>query len=291
MDDLRTQLRTKLAFWLQPTDKIFADFDLLRIGSKNSKDRRIFIDNGGSVLFVAHVDTVIPAKFIKKTKKRVYATGLDDRLGCLLAYELGMELGADILLTDDEEKCRSTAYYHICKDYNWVVEFDRAGGDVVYYNKMSTEFLQRLSDYWKIGIGSYSDIADLEIGVCCFNLGIGIRNGHFESCSVNLHMMEQQVIKFRKFYKKYHDTLFVADIDYGKEAYRDKYSDADLANWDNTACEVCGNFEMVEYVHGMLLCESCFLAAMDDYMGYTDDEKIEPKEHELILRNCGENWK
>ena len=264
------RLLDKLPFWLQPVDDLFELLSQYRYqhGSKSENNRRIFIDNGGDVLFVAHIDTVLPPKFTKQTKKRLYATGLDDRLGCLLAYELGMELKADILLTDDEEKCKSTAFYHDCKNYNWVVEFDRAGDDVVVYNKTNMDFLQKLSDYWKIGIGSYSDIADLDTPACCFNLGIGVKNGHFESCSVSLSMLRQQVKKFRKFYEKYHDTKFVADEDNGYDSYRydtkTSYSESD--------CEICGSPEMVEWVHGMMVCEACFYAAMDDYMGYTDGD-------------------
>lgn len=278
------QLLDKLPFWLQSIDDIFKQFDLWKIGSKNSADRRIFIDNGGSILFVAHVDTVLLPKFTKQTKKRLYATGLDDRLGCLLAYELGMELKADILLTDDEEKCKSTAFFHNCKDYNWIVEFDRAKDDIVVYDKSSIEFLQKLSDYWKIGIGSYSDICDLDTDVCCFNLGIGIKNGHYKSCSVDIKMFEKQVRKFKTFYEKYRGVKFIADETRERCSYR--YDDR--PTYSDSDCELCGSPEMVEYVHGMLLCGACFFAAMDDYMGYADEDKIEDKEKECELM---ENWK
>ena len=98
------ELLDKLSFWMQPTDDIFMHFadkvTGFKLGGKTLNDRRIFIDNGSDILFVAHVDTVLPPKIKKRTKKRLHASGLDDRLGCLLAYELGIKLQTDILLTD-----------------------------------------------------------------------------------------------------------------------------------------------------------------------------------------------
>jgi hypothetical protein len=248
---------------LSPTDIIFEQFSSFGNyvqGSKSEDNRRIFIDNGSSILFVAHLDTVLPPMFKKQTAKRLYATGLDDRLGCLLAYELGTELQADILLTDNEEKCRSTARFHTCKDYNWIVEFDRAGNDVVTYDRDNPVFLQRLSDYWKIGVGSYSDITDLQTKVCCFNLGTGIKNGHYKSCSVDIKTLKKQLAKFRAFYAKYVDTKFVAD-DIPEPIYSNsvQYGAYDK----HEVCELCNNDNQVELVHGYLICETCFLQLLD----------------------------
>ena len=192
--------------WMIPTDDIFLHFihetlgSKIRAGKQSTNSRRIFIDNGGDILFVAHVDTVLPPNIKKQKKKRIHAIGLDDSLGCLLAYELGMELGADILLTDDEEKCFSTAQYHVCKDYNWVVEFDRVGDDVVMYGNENFDFHNALRTYWDIGWGSYSDIADLPTTACGCNLGIGYQHAHSEDSYVDLKILETQIEKFRLFY-------------------------------------------------------------------------------------------
>ncbi len=258
------ELLDKLNFWMQPKEALFLHFAQNILGSKNS--RRIFIDNGGDILFVAHVDTVLTAQKIKKrTKKRLHALGLDDRLGCLLAYELGIELQADILLTDDEEKCYSTAQYHVCKNYNWVVEFDRTGDDVVTYGNSSYAFNQVLLKYWSLGFGSYSDIADLPTTACCFNLGIGYQHAHSKDSYVDLKVLAAQIIKFKDFYEKYSATKFVADENLRQEAlpyYQSMYDDA---------CDMCGGTEQVEQVHSYLICYSCFNQVVDNFFFESDN--------------------
>ncbi len=258
------ELLDKLKFWMQSTDTIFSYFADDILGSKieagklSRNDRRIFIDNGGDILFVAHVDTVLPPKIKKHTKKRLHASGLDDRLGCLLAYELGMKLQVDILLTDDEEKCQSTAQYHICKNYNWVVEFDRAGDDVVTYENNSYAFNQVLLKYWNIGFGSYSDIFDLPTTACCFNLGIGYQYAHSKNSYVDLKILKSQIEKFMVFYEKYSTVKFVADEKSKEEVltYQSIYDDA---------CDVCGGIEQIENVHDYLICYSCFNQVIDNF--------------------------
>lgn len=256
------QLSDRMKFWMQSTNYIFKQFDDDVLGSKvkagklSSNTRRIFIDNGGDVLFVAHVDTVLSPKIGKHTSKRLYATGLDDRLGCMLAYELGTELSADILLTDDEEKCRSTAGSHICKDYNWVVEFDRAGKDVVTYGLDNLEFITALSDYWKVGIGSYSDIADLAVRSCCFNLGIGYEHAHGIDSYVSLKILRSQIAKFKDFYSEYHGKQFIADI---KPETVSTYSSYMYAE----NCDICGREDNLEEAHGFVICKTCFDEMID----------------------------
>lgn len=253
----------KLKFWMQSTDTIFSYFADDVLGSKivagklSRNDRRIFIDNGSEILFVAHVDTVLPPKIKKRTKERLHASGLDDRLGCLLAYELGIELQADILLTDDEEKCRSTAQYHISKNYNWVVEFDRGGDDVVTYEIDNYEFQHALTEYWDIGFGSYSDIMDLPTLACCFNLGIGYQHAHSTDSYVDLKVLKQQLEKFRIFYQKYNGTKFIADKQ-PKTGYTDRYT-------YDIQCDVCGGEENVEKVHNYMICENCFNQVIDNF--------------------------
>ncbi len=261
------ELLKKLKFWMQPTNAIFSHFtdDVLgskiKAGKHSRNTRRIFIDNGGDILFVAHIDTVLPPKLKKQTAKRIHATGLDDRLGCLFALNLGIELGADILLTDDEEKCCSTAEYHVCKNYNWVVEFDRAGGDVVTYDNQSYAFNRVLIEYWDIGYGSYSDISDLPTSACCFNLGIGYQHAHSKDSYVDLKVLKTQIEKFRLFYDKYKDTKFVADpeqVDTWKNAYNDQ-------------CDMCGGVDQVDTIHGYNICYSCFGSAIDKFLFDKDD--------------------
>lgn len=239
----------KLSYWLQPKDKIFADFDSYVAGVNQT--RRIFIDRGADVLFIAHLDTVLPPKLIKRTNKRIYARGLDDRLGCLVATELSQQLNADLLLTDYEETGKTTAWHHDCKPYNWIVEFDREGRDVVTYDLDSPDFRKALSNYWDIGIGSYSDIVTLETETCCMNLGIGYKHSHSKDSYVSLKILRSQIRKFLLFYHRYKDTKFEqSEHNYNKYT---TYCD----------CELCGNY-VSEYVHGHYICEDCFLLLLYD---------------------------
>jgi len=217
------------SFWWRPASEIFEHFGAV------GENRRIFIDNGGSVLFVAHVDTVLPPRIKRVTKNRIFATGLDDRLGCDIAFSLSRELGADLLLTDLEEQGRSTAQFHDLKDYNWIVEFDRAGKDVVTYELDSPGFRDALLEYWNIGIGSFSDIAFMNTDACCFNLGIGYQGAHSEWSYVDLSVMKRQIAKFRRFWNKYKDIKFVQTY----QDYDDYWIDYDEEYHDNI-CTFCG---------------------------------------------------
>ncbi|KKM66148.1 hypothetical protein LCGC14_1484110 [marine sediment metagenome] len=257
------KLLSKLHFWMQPKETIFLHFAENILGSKieagkySKNSRRVFIDNGGDVLFVAHLDTVLPPKIKKQTKKRLHASGLDDRLGCLLAYELGTKLCADILLTDDEEKCISTAQHHITKNYNWIVEFDRGGDDIVTYGIDNYEFQHALAEYWTIGFGSYSDIVDLPTLSCCFNLGIGYQHAHSKDSYVNLKQLNTQLKKFEWFYEKYSKTEFIADKQQ-KVSHNSSY----IYDWQ---CDICGNEENVEEVHEYRMCITCFNQVIDNF--------------------------
>jgi len=241
-----------LKWWLSPKAVIFEHFNDFILGDTLEK-HRVFIDNGADILFVAHLDTVIPAKFIRnrKTKsgklERVYARGLDDRLGCAIAYDLSEKLGADLLLTDYEEICKSTAQYHNLKDYNWIVEFDREGDDVVTYGLDSIEFRTALSSYWKIGIGSFSDIVSLDTNICCMNLGIGHRYSHSKDSYVCIKTLRKQVAAFISFYDEYKNVKFVQDFK--------------MPNLYDTygvkLCDFCGHW-LGDEIYGYTICESCF---------------------------------
>ncbi len=165
-------------------------------------------DRGSKVLGVAHLDTVIQAK-PHKEGSHIFSPMLDDRLGvwCLLNALPRMGIDLDILLTTGEESCASTAdaFYG---EYNWVVEFDRAGMDVVFYDYENCEDWLWAWDGWKWGKGSYSDICALNIGVCGANVGIGYYNQHTRYCHANLKDTRTQLEKFESFYWEHRDTKF-----------------------------------------------------------------------------------
>ena len=234
-------------YWLQPKKSILKDLVENVLSKDQEGMRRVFIDRGSKILFVAHLDTVLMPKFVKRTKNRIYATGLDDRLGCKIAFELSKELGADLLLTDHEEKCASTARYHECKEYNWIAEFDRAGDDVVTYNLDNDEFRKQLKEFWRIGVGSFSDISCLKTDACCVNIGIGYEKAHDKDSYVNLKVMQKQIAKFKMFFEQNKNISYKHDK---PEWECDSY-------WFEDLCELCG-LQQGEYVYGRVICEYCF---------------------------------
>lgn len=249
--------KAKLKNWLLRTDYYFHKYAEHVLDGSNKRQRRIFIDRGGEVLFVAHLDTVCKPRLAQYGKKRVYAAGLDDRLGTLVAYELSEKLGADLLLTDLEEGCQSTALYHECKSYNWIAEFDRAGGDTVTYDLENRDFRNALDCYFKSGYGSYSDICDLDTAACCVNIGIGYKKSHDEHSYVNLKTLYKQVETLIEFYMEYKSTDFGDrdEIVTTRGAY-DLYDYED----DLNICELCGYAYGID-VYGRRICPTCF-----DYM-------------------------
>jgi len=156
-------VENQLRPWVEPIDQIFNRYSEFVEDDYADELHRIFIDRGGKVLFVAHLDTVQTPKIRGSKSGLISGQGFDDRLGCMLAYDLSEELEADLLLTDHEEVGLTTAVYHQVKDYNWIVEFDREGTDVVTYGLDSPEFRRQLNNFWRIGYGSFSDICDLRL--------------------------------------------------------------------------------------------------------------------------------
>lgn len=254
MIDIKT-ITDGIEYWLQPVDSLFTDFRHYALDHTNKRKRRIFIDKGSPVLFIAHLDTVQKPKFYKRINKRIYAAGLDDRLGAMLAFKLSNELNADLLLTDLEESISTTAFYHDCKDYNWIVEFDRAGSDVVTYGLDNPEFMAALSERWKIGFGSYSDIVDLNADACCFNLGIGYEQAHSVSSYAEIKTIETQVSSFIEFFNEHWNTKFVRNE---KTFYEDEVYDPD----SGVVCEVCGSY-YGDAVFGHIICEDCVLYMLE----------------------------
>jgi hypothetical protein len=181
----------------------------------------LYQDNGNNILAVAHLDTVLdydsPFRWIQAGSDTVVLSpNLDDRLGVFIILELlpQLQIPVDILFTTGEESCTSTAqdFAQDCnKKYSWIVEFDRAGNDVVLYQYDEvpelTEDLQ--SAGFKIGKGSYTDICALEeLGIGAFNVGIGYHFQHSDQCCASLQEMLKQLYKFQDFFKAYGDKQY-----------------------------------------------------------------------------------
>lgn len=168
-------------------------------------------DNGSPILAVAHLDHVQadPTCAVVETADGPLALSgaLDDRLGAYVILELLPALGVrvDWLLTTNEEMGDSTAqdFFPDHKQYNWMIEFDRGGTDVVMYQYESPETRELVKAVnARVGVGSYSDIADLDhLGCVGFNWGVGYQDYHSKRSHAFLNDTFEMVAKFLRFYQ------------------------------------------------------------------------------------------
>lgn len=161
------------------------------VTQREPDDFYLYRDNGSSVLAVAHLDTVGPhcertANFVEtEAGLVVYSRALDDRLGAYIILELlpALDVKYDWLLTVGEESGRSTAAFFEPpegKEYDWMIEFDRGGTDVVMYqyDDAETRALVKATGA-RVEEGIFSDICYLEhLGIKGFNWGVGYRDYH-----------------------------------------------------------------------------------------------------------------
>lgn len=237
-----------------------------------------YIDRGAKVLAVAHLDTVCQEDHFHRMKiageELVYCARLDNRLGAYIILDLLPTLGVkcDVLLTEDEELSLSSArWFTTNKKYNWAFSFDRAGSDVVLYHYDDSKTAARVrSTGARIGIGSYSDICDLTLGVKAVNWGNGIVAGHSARAYVEVKDTLAMVQRFVTFYDRHkkirmphnHDedypSIVVTEGKYtsGRGAY-------DKAQWEyDDFCDYCGvsilaGDDCLEYGKDNLLCVDC----------------------------------
>src|SRR5690606_30970976 len=109
----------------------------------------------------------------------------------------------DVLLTENEEMCMSTAqYFEAEKQYNWMFSFDRMGDDVVTYQYDNANMKQLLMSYgFDVGFGSYSDIVELDhLGCWGMNIGCGMHDYHSQKAYADIKELADQVDKFTQFY-------------------------------------------------------------------------------------------
>lgn len=172
-----------------------------------------FRDNGASVLAVAHLDTVVwPVErmcdFAETADGTVVHSGaLDDRLGAYVILDMLPKLGinVDVLLTTGEESGRSTAEFFEPpdgKEYNWIIEFDRGGTDVVMYQYDSRDMdeIVRASGA-RVGNGSFTDICYLDhLGVKAFNWGVGYQQYH----TVRGYAYLEDLFEMLNFFMRFH---------------------------------------------------------------------------------------
>lgn len=220
-----------------------------------------FRDNGSSVLAVAHLDTVVQpgrrAPHFRGSRNDPYirSGALDDRLGAYVILDLLPRLGVtcDWLLTTGEESGQSTAeHFKPAKDYDWAIEFDRMGTDVVMYQyeDRASRALVEASGA-KMGHGSFSDIAYLEhLGVKAFNWGVGYRgNYHSEAGYAYLNDTFASVARYLRFSEQNAGTPMPHDAD-------DLYADDRYDCYDE--CYSCGEKRVVDSATGYCtFCGAC----------------------------------
>jgi hypothetical protein len=212
------------------------------------------------ILGVAHLDTVLTLNHFHKItidgQDIVFNAQLDDRLGVYTLLDVLPRLGIqfDLLLTEGEETGRSTsAHFETDKEYNWMFSFDRHGEDVVLYQYDTPSLRQVLQDSkFKIGIGSFSDIAFMEhLGIQGFNIGTGYEGEHDSMCYANMNILARQIARFVDFYQKNKDI-----------PYPHKQVVSRWYTYDDSYCWLCGkNHGIHDIGKDLYLCEACFSEA------------------------------
>lgn len=173
------------------------DMERVEVDQIAPHDFYLFKDNGSKILAVAHLDTVEQNRSCNILDTAagtvVYSGALDDRLGAYVIAELLPSLGHkfDLLFTVGEENGMSTAEFFdpaehnvIEEDgsarYNWIIEFDRGGTDVVLYQYEDRNLKDLVEDSGaRVEQGIFSDISKMEhVGVKAMNWGVGYRDYH-----------------------------------------------------------------------------------------------------------------
>ena len=135
------------------------------------------------ILLVCHIDTVLPPQWRGVHKGKIYATGLDDRLGFAIGcLALKAYPNVDLLVCDDEEIGRSSAGNVLPSElamYGAIIELDRGGNDYVDYGLSGADMQAAMPQGIKKGHGAFSDICSLVTPPCgCVNLGVGYQLAH-----------------------------------------------------------------------------------------------------------------
>lgn len=194
-----------------------ADFQSLGnvIDTPKNSGQLVHIDNGASILGIAHLDHVLWSKPRVKNNF-AYCAQLDNRIGVWTLLDLLPYLKCvdfDILLTDDEEICQSTGqFFKPAKPYNWIFSFDRVGTDVVLYKYEDDDTINLMRTYdFEVGDGTLSDISMMDLNCKGFNFGNGSQNQHTKMCYANLNETMDMAGKFKEFAKSEVNTMLEHD--------------------------------------------------------------------------------
>jgi hypothetical protein len=265
-----------------------------------------FKDNGSDILAVAHLDTVAPrwtrtCGFIDTADGEVvFSRSLDDRLGAYIILEMLPKLGinVDLLLTVGEEQGRSTArYFEPSKEYNWMIEFDRGGTDVVMYeyDDAETRDLVRQTGA-HVGLGSFTDICYLDhLEIKGFNWGVGYEDYHGPRSHAFLDDTFEMVARFMRFHSTNkntylpHDTLAVDRRPWWM-ADDVECRRCGVYYWagGGEGCPVCGDLERIETVDAIIRGDSVYRADEDQEQAEITDLVAEYPTQEQIRAVTGD---
>lgn len=204
-------------------------------------------DNGSSILAVAHLDTVAPAHtracgFLDTAAGEVvYSRALDDRLGAYIILDWLPALGIrhDVLLTVGEEDGQSTAeFFEPQKQYDWIIEFDRGGTDVVMYQYEDDATADAVeASGARVGRGIFSDIGYLEhLDVKAFNWGVGYRDYH----GPRAHAYLDDTTMMMKHYLRFHEAQAGKQMPHVDLFDVEARDDSAWWNWDDDKWEPRG---------------------------------------------------
>ena len=249
------------------------DLSVNVVHDKSDENYYLYGDRGSDILFVAHLDTVVAHKdrgcrFVDSLYGPVVCSGaLDDRLGAYVGLEMLPRLGLvhDILLTTGEESGCSTAELfdpgqHGKDGYNWVIEFDRGGTDVVMYQyeDYATACLVEASGA-RVEEGIYSDISYLEhLGVKCFNWGVGYREYHSTRGHAYLNDTFMMVAAYLRFHEANADTLLPHVPKPGWSRWSGEAACSFPDRDDDYQCDNCGDwlFGLTQAEHDYYECDA-----------------------------------
>jgi len=163
------------------------------------------------LLFVSHRDTVQEPSGYVVFNNYIISSVLDNRLGMSLGIELAKDFPIDILITDDEEKGKSTIMFtpqSKLEKYNWIFSIDRRGEYPVTYHHYNKEAYKKLEKtFGNIERGSFSDISFIQ-NVFSVNFPAGHETDHNPINYANLKTVSNCLKKIKLFISENINTRY-----------------------------------------------------------------------------------
>lgn len=279
-----------------------------------------FFDHGSNILAVGHLDiagtsldrTIFKYDVSEKGHHYVFNHNLDDRLGVFIIHHLlpqqyGIQF--DILLTTNEESGGTTAQHfqdawlalpeEQRKKYDWIIEFDRRGTDVVLYQYENKDLREKVEEFRKVGQGSFSDISRLSrMGCKAMNWGTGYEAEHTRRHYAILENTLFMVEGFIGFYEKYKNEhlahshvesnysgygRYVGYYGYGEYDEWEGYGGRHGTSWTTQprTCPECKQDVQFTYTVGQKkVCAKC-------YSKLTNGMKVDKSDQPIVCSSCG----